>query len=45
MRCFLGKKAKVNQNLVALSKGAAAPDFSFTDPSGKPVSLSDLPEL
>ena len=39
---FQGKKAEVNQNLVALSKGAAAPDFSFFDPTGKPVNLSDF---
>ena len=39
---FQGKKAEVNQDLVALSMGAAAPDFSFSDPYGKPVKLSDF---
>jgi len=39
---YQGKKAEVNRSLVALSNGANAPEFSFTDPSGKEVSLSNF---
>jgi thiol-disulfide isomerase/thioredoxin len=39
---YVGKNAIQNKKLLSLSQGKAAPNFGFTDISGKKVSLSDF---